>query len=92
MNVQAVRIVISGMVQGVGYRYFAYRAATNLGLAGWVCNRPDGAVEIEAEGDHSLLEALIDDLKVGPRSAVVKGVDVKWLPTSGKHKSFEVRF
>ena len=77
-------------MQGVGFRFFCHRLATGLGLTGWIRNNHDGSVAIHAEGDRSQIEELIDNLKVGPRAAVVKDVKVRWMPFSGEFKSFEV--
>jgi len=73
------KIRVYGVVQGVGYRYFVYRTATALGLAGYVKNLPDGSVEVVAQGEKGLVNALIDDLKIGPRHAHVERIDVTWL-------------
>ena len=91
MNQIGAEIVIRGMVQGVGYRYFCYRRALNLELAGWVKNDPDGSVFVLVEGDRSAVEALLDELKVGPYGAGVTSLNTKWTPFSGQYKSFEVR-
>ncbi len=72
------RVRIWGVVQGVGYRYFVRQQATSLGLSGYVRNLPDGSVEVVAEGDRSLIHALIDELKIGPRYAHVERMDVAW--------------
>lgn len=66
---------ISGRVQGVGFRYFAERAATRLHLGGYVRNCSDGTVEVYAIGDPPALEALKMQLVEGPRSARVMAVD-----------------
>ena len=62
------------MVQGVGYRYFAQRAAQRLGLAGYVKNLRDGRVEVYAIGSPQALATLRADLERGPNSAMVSGV------------------
>jgi acylphosphatase len=80
------------MVQGVGYRWYCLRQARNLGLFGWVKNRPDGSVEILAEGDRGALEAMIKELKIGPSSASVTRIDVDWREFTGEHDSFDVAF
>ncbi|HEX2896806.1 MAG TPA: acylphosphatase, partial [candidate division Zixibacteria bacterium] len=67
-----------------------HRLASGLKIKGWVKNNYDGSVIIRAEGDRSLVEEMIGSLKVGPRSAVVKNVNVKWLPFSGDFKDFEI--
>jgi acylphosphatase len=92
MSYQAAHILVRGLVQGVGYRYFAFRTARQLGLVGWVKNLPDGSVEIEAEGDNSAIDEYIRELKVGPRSSVVRGVDVDRIEVSGKYSDFDVRY
>ena len=66
---------VRGRVQGVGFRWWARRKAANLGLRGTVRNRPDGTVEVHAAGELETLEAFAAELRVGPRSAWVEGVD-----------------
>jgi acylphosphatase len=70
----AKRFYVSGMVQGVGYRYFALRAARGLGLAGFTRNLNDGRVEVYAIGTDASLASLRAELRRGPRSAEVSGV------------------
>ena len=67
--------VISGRVQGVGFRYFAERAAHQLGICGYVKNLWSGSVEVYAVGNETSLEELKRQLAEGPRSARVKGVE-----------------
>jgi acylphosphatase len=86
-----VHIIVQGMVQGVGFRYFVWRQATKLSLSGFVCNLYDGDVEIEAYGDRSLLEELIKEVKVGPRSAYVKDLRIEWKEFQERYIGFEVR-
>ena len=71
----ARRFFVSGMVQGVGYRYFAQRTAKRFGLAGYVKNLHDGRVEVYAIGDENALKQLRVELELGPRAAVVSSVD-----------------
>lgn len=85
-------IVVSGMVQGVGYRFFVTRLAASLGLAGWVRNLPDGRVEITAEGDRSLIESMISDLKTGHPYASVRAVTVEWKHWTGDFREFRVEY
>ena len=59
-------------------------------MTGWVKNNFDGSVSTYVEGDRGLIEAYIDELKLGPGSAHVAGLDVDWRPFTGKFKSFEV--
>ena len=71
-----VRFVVSGRVQGVGFRYFVGGLATRHGLVGWVRNRRDGAVEGVAGGAPEAVEALLAACRRGPPSAYVGAVDV----------------
>lgn len=86
-----LRAVVSGRVQGVGFRYSTQELASDLGLAGWVRNLGDGRVELEAEGDQPALDRLLEFLRAGPRMARVDGVSVEWLPAAGLPRPFELR-
>ena len=66
---------VRGRVQGVGFRWWTRRRASDLGLWGTVRNRPDGTVEVHAAGELETLEAFAAELEVGPPSARVEGVD-----------------
>ena len=72
-----VRLRIAGRVQGVGYRMWAERTATGLGIRGWVRNRSDGTVELLAAGDDGAIAALIEACRQGPRAAAVTEVAVE---------------
>ena len=71
----ARRWLIGGRVQGVGFRFFAQRAAAALGLAGYVRNLDDGRVEVYAIGPEAGLSELAGHLRRGPRWAEVRGVE-----------------
>ena len=87
-----VHIIVEGLVQGVGFRWFVHRRAESMGVKGWVRNLYDGKVEIEAESDRSLLEEFIKEIKVGPRSAHVSNVRIDWKDNrTGKFDRFEIR-
>jgi acylphosphatase len=86
----SAHIVVSGMVQGVGFRYFVEHYARQLGVTGWVRNLPNGDVEIEAEGDREAVESLIVYARRGPRSAVVSNIDIKWKEPVGQFTDFEI--
>ena len=84
-------IIVRGSVQGVGYRWFVNRHAVSLGLKGFVQNNFDGSVFTEVEGDKSLVEALIKELKVGPRSAHVSDLTVEWKEPKYLFMNFMIR-
>lgn len=84
--------IARGRVQGVGFRYFVIQRARAYGLQGYVLNRRDGGVEVVAEGPREKLEKLLDELHEGPRSGVVRDVEVDWQETSGEFDGFDVRF
>lgn len=71
----ALHVRVTGMVQGVGFRWFVRERARRLGLAGWVRNLPDGSVEVAAEGDDGQLELLRGELRRGPRGAAVDNLE-----------------
>ena len=82
---------VTGMVQGVSYRYFVLEKAENLNLRGWVRNRWDSSVEVTVEGPRQDLELLLQALRAGPPMARVADVDFEWLPFSGEFNGFRVR-
>ena len=81
---------ISGRVQGVGFRYFAERAAHALGISGYVKNCPDGSVEVYAIGDASALEVFRRRLEEGPRSAWVESVEESEMPVNERYREFSI--
>lgn len=87
----ARRFVLKGRVQGVGFRYFAEEAARREGLAGWVANRDDGAVEVLAEGDQAAVRRFEAQLRRGPRSARVDDVQTFDDVPSGQAGGFYIR-
>ena len=86
-----VHIVVEGLVQGVGFRWFASRRAEALGLTGYVKNLYNGNVELDVEGDRSLIEDFIKEVKVGPRSAQVTNLRLSWEAPSNTYIHFEIR-
>lgn len=85
-------ILVSGIVQGVGFRYFALRHAHTLGLAGYARNMRDGRVEIVAEGDEETVASFINRMKEGPSSALVREVKVSDYTGPSGFRGFELRF
>jgi acylphosphatase len=86
------KLIVSGHVQGVGYRAFTRHAASRRGLVGGVRNLEDGRVEAEVEGMRSAIEAMIRELKIGPPGARVQAVQVEWAPASGRFSGFQIWF
>jgi len=82
--------VVSGRVQGVGYRFFAQDRARARGLSGTVRNLPSGDVEVDAEGPETALRAFLIDLQQGPPAARVRDVSVRWLSAQGA-RNFTIR-
>ena len=87
-----IRAIVSGRVQGVSFRAATRAEAHRLGVVGWVKNRPDGSVELEAEGPEDMIAALLAWCDQGPPAASVARVAVDDLPVIGAERSFEVRY
>ncbi len=83
-------ILVSGRVQGVGYRAFAARVATQRKLVGGVRNRDDGRVELDVEGLRETIEALLAELRIGPPAARVTAVTVEWNPGTERFSNFQI--
>ena len=84
-------VLVSGRVQGVGFRYFALQEAMELGLDGWVANVDDGSVRCVAEGPRERLETLLGRLREGPASSIVERVSEAWTPATGTLGPFSMR-
>ena len=85
------RFVITGRVQGVGFRWFAHDAAAREGVDGWVRNLPDGGVEAEVEGEREAVERVEAALRRGPASSRVEQVDVQDQAPAGRRTGFSIR-
>lgn len=88
--VVARRFLISGRVQGVGFRWFAQNAAIREGITGWVRNLPDGRVEALAEGEAESLTRMERALRSGPGGARVDDVAVDTELASGRYREFRI--
>ena len=86
----AVRFLVRGRVQGVGFRYFAQRQARAQELAGWVRNRQDGAVEGEVTGSPAAIERFLAALRRGPSSARVSELDTTPLSVVPDTREFRI--
>jgi acylphosphatase len=87
----ARRLLISGRVQGVGFRWFTIERATVEGITGWVRNLPGGHVEVVAEGDAEAVERFERAIRQGPGSARVDDVTVDILTPTGRFVTFSAR-
>jgi acylphosphatase len=85
-----IHAYIYGIVQGVGYRYFAYKWAKKLGIKGMVKNLSDGRVEVEGEGEEESLNLFLEKLSQGPLGAVVEKIDVQWKDYIGLFNDFYI--
>lgn len=83
-------IVVKGLVQGVGYRFFAVRQADRLNIKGWARNNPDGTVEVIAQGSQEKLARFIELLEQGPTAAKVAGIEVNYREAATIYPDFKV--
>ena len=90
-EIVGVHVVVHGKVQGVGYRAFTESKANKIGLQGWVRNRHDGTVEVEAEGPKVELEAFLKVLGEGPLLAHVTQILVDWKAANRQTQGFTIR-
>jgi acylphosphatase len=91
-ELKRAKIIVNGLVQGVGYRYFVIRHADNLNLKGYTQNLFTGEVLTEVEGDESLIQELIKQLKIGPMKSHIVNCSVEWSEYKNEFKRFEVRY
>jgi acylphosphatase len=92
-DVARLSAIVYGRVQGVYFRYFVRNVARNLSLKGCVRNLVSGdAVEVQAEGEKTQLDRLLEQLKAGPPGAWVKRVEVDWAEYSGQFEDFRIRY
>lgn len=92
MTLQHVHVRIEGRVQGVGFRWFVQNAARGLDVAGEVRNRPDGSVEVQAEGSRKNLDRFLDLLRSGPSGARVTDLAATWSEAPSRHRGFRIGF
>ena len=90
MRNKRVKFIITGFVQGVGYRYFVYRKAVELGLKGYAKNLHDGTVETVVEGSQEKIDALFHQLKQGPSHSHVENCKVFYSELKGEFRGFDI--
>ncbi|MEA2062644.1 MAG: acylphosphatase [Gemmatimonadota bacterium] len=90
-NLYRERMVLSGRVQGVGFRFFTCRVAEKYPVTGYVKNLPGGEVEVVAEGEQPSVEAFLREVAQGPGYSLIKGVKSLVEPATGSFQAFGVR-
>lgn len=88
---ERAEIIVNGLVQGVGFRYFVLRNAKELNLKGYTKNLLTGEVLTVIEGDKVLIEELFKRLKIGPINASVKNANIFWQKFNNEFNNFEIR-
>ncbi len=88
---KAVSVKVTGRVQGVSFRWYAFREARRLDVHGWVRNEPDGSVLAHVEGDEAAVDAMVEWCRHGPSYASVRDVAVTEARSSGTDV-FEIRY
>ncbi len=92
MAATRIRAVVSGRVQGVGFRYYCRSAAMRAGLSGWVRNCGDGTVELEAQGEQEQVEAFLKQVSQGPPLSRVTNVNRREMPVDSKSRGFAITY
>jgi len=87
---ERIHATVRGRVQGVSFRFFVQQNASKIGVNGWVRNRLEGSVELEAEGEKYKLEQLLAVIKQGPRNSRVDEVEVEWLESHQTSSQFVI--
>jgi acylphosphatase len=85
-------VVVQGVVQGVGYRFFVLNQARLYDVKGYVKNMPDGTVQVVAEGKKGMVKDFVERLRIGPLSAHVTGIDVKWHEKNSGFTEFRLQY
>lgn len=91
-DTKRAKIIVNGLVQGVGYRYFVMRLAESFNLKGYTQNLFTGEVLTEVEGDGAMILELINKLKIGPNKSHIVNCFVEWSESKNEFKGFEVRY
>lgn len=86
------RLVFKGHVQGVGFRYFVLKKASQFDVTGFVKNLYPNGVEVVAEGEKAEVERFFQEIRVGPVSASIRDIVEEWSPYSGNYETFQVEY
>ncbi len=84
------KIIVKGLVQGVGYRYFCYKKAMEYGIKGYAKNLFNDDVELEVVGGENMIAEFTRDIKIGPANAHVKSIDIEILKCENKYSDFKI--
>jgi acylphosphatase len=87
-----LHIIVSGKVQGVGYRYFSQMKAVQYEVTGWAKNLSDGSVEIVAVGNNDQLDAFIEDLRRGNPFSVIEDIQISESEVTETFRSFAIKY
>lgn len=90
MTEKRVHIIVSGLVQGVGFRMFVQREASARSLSGWTRNLADGTVEIEAQGSSGLVDELLRQSRIGPARSSVTSIKVREMAIDAADRGFRI--
>jgi acylphosphatase len=91
-NIKTYNILISGRVQGVGFRYFAVSVAEKYDVRGYVTNKRDGKVEIVCQGEEEELQSFMEEVKKGPAFSVVTDTVMEEIPEEKKYNRFDIKY
>ena len=91
-EIAEARVVVSGRVQGVWFRGFTQRVASDAGVRGWVRNLPDRRVEAVLQGSRAAVEKVVGFLGQGPPGASVTDISISWGPPSEVFRGFHIRY
>lgn len=84
------RLMVHGRVQRVGFRYYVLQSASLYGIRGWVKNKPDGTVEIDAEGGEKNMEYFIQSVRKGSRYSWIEQVEEERMAEIKNYESFTI--
>jgi len=85
-------IIVSGRVQGVGFRYYTQKQAQIFGLKGWVRNTADGSVKVMVQGDKEVIDTFIDYLRIGPTLSRVTNISTAPVEPGENFTDFSIRY
>ena len=88
----AVHLIVSGKVQGVGFRWFVVKTGRSFALIGYAKNLPEGNVEIHAEGNKMDIQRFVGKVKQGSPSSRVDHIEIMWINPSNRFKDFAVKY